>query len=95
MWIDSDPARRGLIKRDAYPASNGAIVSSVLELEFAHSLWFSRVPSFSNPADGPSRLPTDESLPEYLLGRMQDKVKVGLVRALAAGRPQSEGSLGA
>ena len=97
VWIDSDPARHALTKGDAYPASNAAIVYCVLELEFAHSLalWFSRVPGFSNPADGPSRLPTGEPLPEYLIGCEQDKVKVGLVKALAAGRPQSEGSLGA
>ena len=54
-----------------------------------------RVPSFSGPADGPSRLLTGEPLPEYLLGCAQDKVKVGLVRALASGRPRSEESVGA
>ena len=97
MWIDSDPARHALIKGDAYPRSNSAIVASVLELEYVHSpcLWFSRVPSFSDPADGPSRLPTGEPLPEYLLGCAQDKVKVGLVRALASGRPRSEAGVGA
>ena len=96
VWIDSDPARHSLIKGDAYPSSNAAIVAAVLELEYANSLalWFSRVPSFSNPADGPSRLPTGEPLPEYLLGCQQDEVKVGLVRALASGRPHGEGSMG-
>ena len=56
-FIDNDSAKDALIKgHSSHPASM-EIIEQVWaqELEFQSSSWYDRVPSASNPADGPSR----------------------------------------
>ena len=57
-YIDNDSARMSLIKGGSPSASSNRLILSFsrLELESQSWSWFARVPSASNPADGPSRL---------------------------------------
>lgn len=58
IFIDNDGARHGLIKGYSDSFSSELIIRQLigLELEAQSWVWYARVPSCSNPADGPSRL---------------------------------------
>ena len=58
IFVDNDSARQALSKgRSPVPASN-AMIQYILSLEMKEPalVWYSRVPTHSNPADAPSRL---------------------------------------
>ena len=56
-WIDNEAARFTAIKSSSPSASMRAMARFICEVEISHPafLWYERVPSFSNPADLPSR----------------------------------------
>jgi hypothetical protein len=58
FYIDNDSARFGLIKAYSPSVQSNLIISAFVNLELSLRVnsWFSRVPSFSNPADDASRL---------------------------------------
>jgi hypothetical protein len=57
FFIDNESARMGLIKATSSSSCSDKIIRLYYELErsFPSVTWFARVPSFSNPADVPSR----------------------------------------
>ena len=57
-YIDNESARMAYIRGDGETILGNKIVSQFVELESQrqHRVWFGRVPSHSNLADGPSRL---------------------------------------
>ena len=61
FYIDNDAARSGLIKGAGATMMADAMIECFCSHESALNLksWFSRVPSHSNPSDGPSRLQFD------------------------------------
>ena len=56
-WIDNESARISLIKAASHSATMAAMCQVCCDIEITHPtmLWVERVPSFSNPADLPSR----------------------------------------
>ena len=58
FYIDNDSARFGMIKAYSPSVQSNLIISAFVNLELSLKVnsWFSRVPSFSNPADDASRL---------------------------------------
>jgi len=64
FYIDNDSARFGLIKAYSPSVQSNLIISAFVNLELSLKVnsWFARVPSFSNPADEPSRLKFDNLL---------------------------------
>ena len=56
-WIDNEAARMCLIKASSHSPTMAAMCQLACEIECSHPsmFWFERVPSFSNPADMPSR----------------------------------------
>ena len=67
IFIDNDGARHGLIKGHSDSFSSELMIRQLVEIEMRSQswVWYSRVPSQSNPADGPSRLrllPHEENL---------------------------------
>jgi hypothetical protein len=56
-YIDNDSARMALIKGHSPSVSSYRIISAIakLEVESQSWSWYSRIPSHSNPSDGPSR----------------------------------------
>jgi len=65
-FVDNESAKEALVKGSSF---NAHFKTLLLQLEIAEKdmrswLWFSRVPSHSNPSDGPSR--GDSSLMEIL-----------------------------
>ena len=85
LWVDNDAARHAPTAAHAFPDSNRLIVESCLRCETDHSLrlWIARVPSISNPADGPSR----GEVPKFLEGASELEIDVGIVWRLSAGLP--------
>ena len=61
-YLDNDAARHALVKSCAGAQEAEEIIAGVRDIENRAQLraWYSRVPTFSNPADGPSRLKADE-----------------------------------
>ena len=59
-YLDNDAARHALVKSCAGTREAEAIIAGVREVE--NRVWYSRVPTLSNPADGPSRLKADDLL---------------------------------
>ena len=62
VWfIDNEPSKEGLIRGYSGSAASAALVQEFYDAEAKNptSSWFSRVPSFSNPADMPSRNETE------------------------------------
>ena len=57
-YVDSEPAKFSLIKgnSEVEPCNNIVRAIQMEELDLQTWSWFSRIPSPSNPADGPSRL---------------------------------------
>ena len=57
MFIDNDAARYALINGKSTNAATNEILHQFWEMAAANNMciWFERVPSASNPADGPSR----------------------------------------
>ena len=58
VFIDNDAARHGLIKGCSDSFASDAIIRKVVQLDATAQnwIWYARVPSASNPGDGPSRL---------------------------------------
>jgi hypothetical protein len=57
FFVDNEGARMGMIKATSNSACSDKIIRLYYELErsFPSITWFARVPSYSNPADMPSR----------------------------------------
>ena len=70
-FIDNESARMAYVRGHGETVRGSKIIQSFVQLEsiMQHRVWFGRVPSFSNPADGPSRLNFTVSL----LGATQTK----------------------
>ena len=62
VYLDNDAARHSLIRGVAGTPNGSVILDRILQLEDALSLkvWYARVPTHSNIADGPSRGSCDE-----------------------------------
>lgn len=58
VFVDNDAARHGLIKGCSDSFASDAIIRRVVQLDATSQnwIWYARVPSASNPGDGPSRL---------------------------------------
>ena len=84
LWIDNEVVRFGIINAHMHPPSAMALLSSLLALEESTkvSLWVCRVPSHSNPSDGPSR----GTCPAFLTQARPEKVDVGEVLLSACGQ---------
>ena len=57
VYLDNDAARHSLIRGVSGTSNGSVILERILQLEDALSLkvWYARVPTYSNIADGPSR----------------------------------------
>lgn len=57
-YIDNESARMAHIRGDGETLRAAQMIQAFVEIESTcqHRVWFGRVPSYSNPADGPSRL---------------------------------------
>ena len=67
VFVDNDSARAPLIRGSSNSTFSDQIVHAIAKHEAVHQtwVWYARVPSASNPADGPSRLrlmPASENL---------------------------------
>ncbi|OLP90348.1 hypothetical protein AK812_SmicGene28078 [Symbiodinium microadriaticum] len=84
LWIDNEVVRFGIINAHMHPPSAMALLSPLLALEESTkvSLWVCRVPSHSNPSDGPSR----GTCPAFLTQARPEKVDVGEVLLSACGQ---------
>ena len=84
LWIDNEVVRFGIINAYMHPPSAMALLSPLLALEESTkvSLWVCRVPSHSNPSDGPSR----GTCPAFLTQARPEKVDVGEVLLSACGK---------
>lgn len=62
-WIDNEAARFAAIKSASPSSTMRSMTRQLCEIEihFPSFIWFERVPSFSNPADMPSRLKVREA----------------------------------
>lgn len=58
VFIDNDSARQGLLKGYSDSFSSELMIRELVRIESKSQswVWYARVPSISNPADGPSRL---------------------------------------
>ena len=83
VWVDNEVVRFGVINGSIRPESAMTILNSMLHLEAACdvNVWVCRVPSHSNPADGPSR----GLRPGFLSQAKEVKVDVGALVSLASG----------
>jgi hypothetical protein len=63
-WVDNEAARFSTIKGLSPSVTMRTLVREFYSLDLSHPMfsWIERVPSFSNPADGPSR-----SAPEQIM----------------------------
>ena len=61
-YIDNESSRMAYIRGDGETTRSSALIQSFVETEakLQHRVWFGRVPSCSNPADGPCRLSFSE-----------------------------------
>jgi hypothetical protein len=66
-FVDSEPAKFSLVRGGSNSIFCGAIVRMVVnwDAEFTPWNWYSRIPSYSNPADKPSRLDWQSFLEEF------------------------------
>ena len=67
MFIDSEPSLFSLIRGTSQVASCAGIVRAchaVIE-KYQLFVWFVRIPSKSNPADGPSRLMLEKASKQF------------------------------
>ena len=82
-WVDNEVVRFGVINGFIRPESAMRILDKMLHLEAAIDcqLWVCRVPSYSNPADGPSR----GQCPSFLDKAKEVKLDVGTLVSLASG----------
>ena len=57
-YIDNESARMAHIRGDGETLRAAQMIQAFVEIESTcqHRVWFGRVPSYSNPTDGPSRL---------------------------------------
>ena len=57
-YIDNESARMAHSRGDGETLRAGQMIQAFVEIESTcqHRVWFGRVPSYSNPADGPSHL---------------------------------------
>ena len=64
FYIDNESSRMAYIRGDGETLRSKSMIESFVDLEARLQLriWFGRVPSYSNPADSPSRLCNDEVL---------------------------------
>ena len=71
-FIDNESARMAYIRGNGETIRGSKIIQTFVQLEatMQHRVWFGRVPSFSNPADDPSRLDFKEV---EILGATQTK----------------------
>ncbi|CAE7811218.1 unnamed protein product [Symbiodinium sp. CCMP2592] len=83
-WVDNEVVRFGVINGFVRPDSAMCILERMLrsEASLGIQLWVCRVPSHSNPADGPSR----GLCPAFLSKAKEVKVDVGALVSLASGR---------
>ena len=72
-YIDNESARLAFVRGDGETLRASKLIQVFVEAEarLQHRVWFGRVPSFSNPADSPSRLKFDEV---KALGAMQTNI---------------------
>jgi hypothetical protein len=72
-YIDNESARLAYVRGDGETLRASKLIQVFVEEEarLQHRVWFGRVPSFSNPADDPSRLKFDEV---KKLGAMQTNI---------------------
>ena len=58
FYIDNESARMAYIRGSGETLRGAGIIQTFVERESSlqHRVWFGRVPSFSNPADAPSRM---------------------------------------
>ena len=76
VFVDNDAARHAII-RGASPSDPSAILVSMFwanETSLGSFSWVERVPTQSNPADGPSRLRFDEA--KQLGARIHEEAEV-------------------
>jgi hypothetical protein len=66
-FVDSEPAKFGLVSGGSTSLFCSAIIRMVVEwdAQFVPWNWFSRVPSYSNPSDKPSRLDWTSFLADF------------------------------
>ena len=67
VFVDSNPAKYGLIRgmADTKPCEGIIRAVSIMDAKEKTWPWYSRVPSKSNPADGPSRLQFPDKLLDF------------------------------
>ncbi|CAE7396126.1 zdhhc15 [Symbiodinium sp. CCMP2592] len=82
-WVDNEVVRFGMVNGFVRPESAMCILERMLRLEasLGIQLWVCRVPSHSNPADGPSR----GLCPAFLSKAKEVKLDVGHLVSLASG----------
>ena len=78
-YIDNESSRMAYIRGDGETQRAAQMIHAFVQYESAmqHRVWFGRVPSYSNPADGPSRLDFKEVLK---LGATKTSIDWELVR---------------
>lgn len=83
-WVDNDPARDSLIRGFSDSAPSLSLIYSFYAQERLHasSVWFSRVPSYSNCADNPSRGLVAETANTYHAETVQGDIGVKTLRVL-------------
>ena len=81
VFVDNEAVKHALIKGQAFPESNRAMLNNLLSQESSLEVcfWFSRVPSVCNPADAPSR----GEIPSWLAQASRVEVPGDLVEHLA------------
>ena len=64
VYIDNEAARSALMKSYSSVLFGNVITTCFAQIEFEQNLkvWFGRVPSYSNPADKPSRFEIQQLL---------------------------------
>ena len=64
IYIDNEAAKSALMKSHSSVLFGNVLTTCFAQIEFEHSLkvWFGRVPSYSNPADKPSRFEIQQLL---------------------------------
>jgi hypothetical protein len=77
-FADSEPSKFALVKGGSDSVFCGAIIKKIVEwdAEFVPWNWYSRIPSFSNPADKPSRLDWKSFLGEFPGASIQDVLPI-------------------
>jgi hypothetical protein len=81
-FVDSEPAKFSLIRGTSEAVTCAEIVYAVSGIDALEGIWtwYSRVPSFSNLADDPSRLELHKSIRDYALINCEPKQPISLLQ---------------